>query len=90
MSITTPLTQSVVSPQPCVRSCVGQGLGKSPARPPRASVPDTAGANATKKGGKGVDPIQKSLINVRAQLQKAEEKISELEESLQEAEEAAR
>ena len=46
--------------------------------------------HATKKGGKGVDPIQKSLINVKAQLQTAEEKITELEESLKEAEEAAR
>ena len=46
--------------------------------------------NAKKKGGKGVDPIQKSLINVRAQLQKSEEKIAELEESLKEAEDAAK
>ena len=37
-----------------------------------------------------MDPIQKSLINVKAQLQTAEEKITELEESLKEAEEAAR
>jgi hypothetical protein len=46
---------------------------------------------SSKKGGKaGVDPIQKSLINVRGQLQKAEEKIQELEENVKDAEDAAR
>ena len=48
-------------------------------------------AASTKKGGKGgVDPIQKSLINVRGQLQKAEEKNAELEENVKDAEDAAR
>ena len=37
-----------------------------------------------------MDPIQKSLINVRGQLQKAEEKIQELEENVKDAEDAAR
>ncbi len=48
--------------------------------------------NAAKggKGGKAVDPVQKSLINVRGQLQKAEEKIKDLEDGLHEAEEAAK
>lgn len=45
--------------------------------------------NAAKKGGKGIDPVQKSLINVRGQLQRAEEKVKELEDNLKEAEEAA-
>ena len=46
---------------------------------------------SSKKGGKaGVDPIQKSLINVRGQLQKAEEKNQELEENVKDAEDAAR
>ena len=37
-----------------------------------------------------MDPIQKSLINVRGQLQKAEETIHDLEENLKDAEDAAR
>ena len=37
-----------------------------------------------------MDPIQKSLINVRGQLQKAEERIQDLEENLKDAEDAAR
>ena len=37
-----------------------------------------------------MDPIQKSLINVRGQLQKAEEKVQELEENVKDAEDAAR
>ena len=37
-----------------------------------------------------MDPIQKSLINVRGQLQKAEEKNQELEENVKDAEDAAR
>ena len=37
-----------------------------------------------------MDPIQKSLINVRGQLQKAEEKNAELEENVKDAEDAAR
>ena len=45
---------------------------------------------SAKKGSKGVDPIQKSLITVRSQLQRAEDKIKDLEENLKEADEAAR
>jgi hypothetical protein len=46
--------------------------------------------SSAKKGGKGVDPIQKSLINVKGSLQKAEKRNDELEEALKEAEEAAK
>ena len=43
------------------------------------------------KGGKGgVDPLQKSLLNVKGQLQKSEERCQDLSESLKEAEEAAK
>ena len=56
-----------------------------------AALIESFTAASSKKGGKaGVDPIQKSLINVRGQLQKAEEKIQELEENVKDAEDAAR
>ena len=56
-----------------------------------ATLIESFTAASSKKGGKaGVDPIQKSLINVRGQLQKAEEKIQELEENVKDAEDAAR
>ena len=43
------------------------------------------------KGGKGmVDPLQKSLIQVKGQLQRAEERAQDLSEALNEAEEAAK
>ena len=43
------------------------------------------------KGGKRVvDPLQKSLIQVKGQLQRAEERAQDLSDALHEAEEAAK
>lgn len=42
---------------------------------------------ASKKGG---DPIQKSLLSVKGQLQKVEQRTRDLEKALLEAEEAAK
>ena len=43
------------------------------------------------KGGKksGIDPLQKSLLQVRGDLHKAKQRIEDLEADLREAEEAA-
>ena len=47
--------------------------------------------SAQQRGGKGgVDPLQKSLLSVKGQLQKSEERCQDLSEALNEAEEAAK
>ena len=55
-----------------------------------AALIESFSSAVNKKGAKGVDPIQKSLITVKGQLQKVEQRSKDLEQALFEAEEAAR
>ena len=52
------------------------------------SVGDDGGKSGG--GGKRIDPVQKSLMEVRGQLKSAQEKIRDLETDKKEAEENAR
>ena len=53
-----------------------------------AAIIEELKGNTNKKDG--IDPVQRSLMNVRTQLHEAQEKIQDLQEQVQEAEESAK